>query len=575
MSTALVIKEMQRFLASKDAEVLCVKGRWGVGKTFAWRRYLGAAQASGQLAAQNYAYVSMFGLNSLDDLRYAIFESTVPPASVLTGPDAETFGQLVSKAASIGRQARSWIGPVLSTIRLGEVGNALSRSAFLLVRNQLVCLDDLERAGAALQPRDVLGLVSFLKEERNCRVVLLLNDEAMAADKRKDFDRLLEKAVDTQLVFAPTAAEAAAIAIEEDEPVGQLLRVGIRALGITNIRVIKKIERLSLRLAALLEPYRPEVLAQAVTACLLAGWAVFEPDSAPKLSFVRGYNSLIAAMPDQNTDGMEDMVRWRDTFSALPFSHPDDFDQVIFDGVEVGYFDEARLSAEAKKLEDALARANRDNSFAQAWDRYHGSFKIADEAVLDTLYRGALENLPTIDALNINGTIRFLREFGRGAQADRLACDYVAARPDDPRFFDLRYHEFGADAPIDPALKAAFDARHTKQKDERDPKALLLAIAGGQPWTDEDIRLLASVTPDAFEALIVQTEGEDLRRLVQTALQIARSRAHDNPALMTSLAAALTRIAAMSPMSARRLKAWGFVVADPGDQTHPPAEDAA
>jgi hypothetical protein len=33
----------------------------------------------------------MFGLNSLDDLRYAIFESTVPPASVLTGSAADTF----------------------------------------------------------------------------------------------------------------------------------------------------------------------------------------------------------------------------------------------------------------------------------------------------------------------------------------------------------------------------------------------------------------------------------------------------------------------------------------------------
>ena len=142
-------------------------------------------------------------------------------------------------------------------------------------------LDDLERAGADLTPRDVLGLVSFLKEQRNCRVVLLLNDEAMEHDKRQDFDRLLEKVIDTSIIFAPSAEEAAGIAIVDNEPIGALLRDGVVALGITNIRVIKKIERLALRLAGYLGAYRPEVVAQAVTACLLAGWAVFDRDHAP------------------------------------------------------------------------------------------------------------------------------------------------------------------------------------------------------------------------------------------------------------------------------------------------------
>ena len=281
MSAELVIKEIQRFLASKDAEVLCIKGRWGVGKTYAWRHYLEKAQESGDLYQQDYAYVSLFGLNSLDDLRYAIFESTVSPAQALTGPDAETFGALIKKGKSVGRQARGWIGPALSAVGFGEIGNALARSAFLLVRDRLVCLDDLERAGVDLTPRDVLGLVSFLKEQRNCRVVLLLNDEAMEQEKRKDFERLLEKAIDTSIVFAPTAEEAARIAIVDDEPVSALLRGGVVALGITNIRVIKKIERLAHRLAGYLQPYRPEVLTQAVTACLLSGWAVFERDHAP------------------------------------------------------------------------------------------------------------------------------------------------------------------------------------------------------------------------------------------------------------------------------------------------------
>src|SRR3546814_9979812 len=62
---------------------------------------------------------------------------------------------------------------------------------------------------------------------------------------------------------------------------------GVVTLGITNIRVIKKIERMAHRLAAILEPFREEILTQAVTACLQAGWSVFERDHAPSMEFVR------------------------------------------------------------------------------------------------------------------------------------------------------------------------------------------------------------------------------------------------------------------------------------------------
>src|SRR3546814_1836823 len=93
------------------------------------------------------------------------------------------------------------------------------------------------------------------------------------------------------------------------------------------------------RLAAILEPFREEILTQAVTACLLAGWSVFERDHAPSMEFVRGYNSLLVAMQERDDDATDEIVRWRDLLSALPFSHPDDFDKAIFEGVAAGYLD--------------------------------------------------------------------------------------------------------------------------------------------------------------------------------------------------------------------------------------------
>jgi hypothetical protein len=457
-------------------------------------------------------------------------------------------------------------------VGLGEIGNALSRSAFLLVRDQLICLDDMERAGDGLKPRDVLGMVSFLKEQRNCRVALLLNDEAMDDPAQADFRRLLEKVIDVTLTFVPTAAEAAAIAVTDDKPIGIQLRRGVEVLGITNIRVIKKIERLALRLAELLQPYRPEVLSQAVTTCVLGGWSIYEPDHAPTLKFICDFNALLVAMREREADQTPEIARWRDQLRELPFAHADDFDRAVLDGVSVGYFDEDRLSVEAKALEDSLKRDGRDNSFSRAWDAYHGSLQTDDDAAVDAIRRGALENLATIDPINISGAMRLLRECGRDNQADELATVYVAAQSDRrPLFYDLSAHSFSADNPPDPALSAAFEARRASFVDERNPKEVLLALAQSHGWSQEDTALLSRVSADAYEKMIEETEGPDLRLLVQTALQLAAHGGQDTQIMQESLTEALARIAAKSPLRARRLRNWGFV--PPAPQT-PPIEDA-
>ena len=62
MSTELVEKEIARFLASPDAEVLCLRGKGGVGKTYSWNEFLKQAQRQKRVALKSYSYVSLFGL---------------------------------------------------------------------------------------------------------------------------------------------------------------------------------------------------------------------------------------------------------------------------------------------------------------------------------------------------------------------------------------------------------------------------------------------------------------------------------------------------------------------------------
>src|SRR5690242_12958008 len=89
MSIEIIKAELLRFLKSPHPEVLCLRGKWGVGKTFFWKGLIEAEKD--QLSQNWYSYVSLFGLNSLDDLRYSIFENTVVKSDIGIKPSLETF----------------------------------------------------------------------------------------------------------------------------------------------------------------------------------------------------------------------------------------------------------------------------------------------------------------------------------------------------------------------------------------------------------------------------------------------------------------------------------------------------
>ena len=105
-STKLLRAEIERFLNSETPEVLSIRGAWGAGKTFAWNRFLKEARDKGTVALKKYAYVSLFGLQSLEELKYAIFESTVSAKEIGTEPTLEALqDNTASVLQTVGRRS--------------------------------------------------------------------------------------------------------------------------------------------------------------------------------------------------------------------------------------------------------------------------------------------------------------------------------------------------------------------------------------------------------------------------------------------------------------------------------------
>ncbi|MGE0645780.1 MAG: P-loop NTPase fold protein [Nitrospira sp.] len=75
MSVEKTKKVIRNFLLNGSPEVLSIKGDWGVGKTYFWKEAIKQAKGEPNFCRENYCYVSLFGITSVDQLKATIFET--------------------------------------------------------------------------------------------------------------------------------------------------------------------------------------------------------------------------------------------------------------------------------------------------------------------------------------------------------------------------------------------------------------------------------------------------------------------------------------------------------------------
>lgn len=565
MSLTQIEDEILLFLMSDSVEVICIKGKWGVGKTFGWKKFVLQAKQSNRLAFDKYSYVSLFGLNSLDDLKYAIFERTVSGTAIGKDPDANSFKQLVDKGSLWTRKMMPVFEGIGAFFNRKGVADILFKTAFLSVQKQLICLDDLERAGAGLHVRDVLGLVSYLKEERGCKVALLLNDEEH--DQKVEFQKQLEKVSDITMSFDLTPHEAVEIALPQPDKRKLVLKSRISELPITNIRVIKKIEKQLDRLIVVLDNFDEGIFDQAITTLVLASWATQQPKQAPSIEFLRSYNKIALAMRAAREKVDDNTARHRALIENYPFRGADAFDRLIIDGAKDGFFKSSELKAAAQELQDKKVKQGVESEFSRVWDElYHGSLATDDNTFLDALYNAATKESAAITPLNINSTVRVLRENGRTDEADKLIAGYIRAHKDDgPNFFNIRKQHFIEEDQLDDSLREAFESERLKFIDSRDPLEVMLSIGERRGWNVLDIALLAKQSSADFERMFESIHGDALRPTIEMILAAGNSHEEGAGALKVASRDALQRIADKSPIRARKLASYGFVPSDKAD----------
>jgi hypothetical protein len=563
--TLLVRSEIERFLRGPEPEVLCISGAWGTGKTYLWKEVLvETAKAQPPPSLLSYSYVSLFGVDRLEELKLSIFANRI---SLEEGKIAKYSQWSLAQA----KKAQ----PLLEQIpRVGGMFKTLGGMYFSSVRGMIVCIDDLERRSKILEIKDVLGLISYLKEERKCKVVLLLNDGELGVGV-DDFRNHFEKTIDVHVRFAPTALESSTIAFPKPDALGESVKTHCVALGIKNIRIIRKIERAARDLQSHIQDFDPEIHDLAVRSIVLLGWSLLKGAGAPSIEYLKKRTGLTTFSFDKNKALSHEEAQWNSLLDNFNWGSLDELDHALIASLEIGYFDPDKIRSAAGEVWKRLAHQRQDGDFEQAWSGYHDSFDDNQDEVLDGLFAAFKQTYKTITFMNLDGTVRLFRELGRNGQAEELLKFYTDNRSEPQKFWDLDGYAFGGDLK-DPGVVAAIREKFKSFGNAEVNMAELLEAMGstGKGWNMAHVDAVAALPTSEYKKLFKAERGRKLRRIVSGGLLAKRSA---NPtggmnSVAKSTVAALREIAAESAINARRVaNFYGISSNTEEPQAQPPA----
>jgi len=551
-SLQIIEEQTYKFLENETPEVVVIKGAWGVGKTFAWKKYLSKAQKHKKIALNKYSYVSLFGINSLDALKFAIFEKSVDIKSIGEEPNLETFNNSIS----LFKKSIPFLKDGAAFFRLNDlVGRALS---FLSVNKTIICLDDFERM--RLDAQDVLGLISELKEQKKCKMILIMNDEGLSQEAKTKYDIYREKVVDKEFDFYPTPEECAQIVFGNDE-FQKNLKERCCNLGIKNIRIIKKIKKFWEEVSPFLESYEEETKHSVMTSVVLFTYALYaKNEKVPDYEFIKKMNSydFIVEKRDEDNPEKKKQDHWKNILRSYGYIETNELDLQIAAAIERGYFIYSQIKQELEKYNNGIKINKSDNSRIRAWEKYHNNFDDNATDLVSSIYEATKNHIANIAQAHLSSSLWLLRELGANDKADEL-IELAVSKRVDADFFDLNKYMF-RDRVSDQKMIDRFAKVFSERRPTKTPLEVLKDISSNNGWSPEDEIVLAALSADDFYNLFKAEKSEQLTAYIRRCLDFGRytDSSERQKLIANNATEALKRIAGESKLNQLRVKKYGI-----------------
>lgn len=545
-----------QFLEAGKPGVFAIKGDWGAGKTYFWREMIRKART--HTKGRAYSYVSLFGVGSIPELRRAIFTKQEP----LSSSGWKWLGKVAEGVRRID------LGPVTKgALKNTELWSEMIQDKFL--KDFVVCIDDLERKEAQITPSALLGFVTSLRDERNCRVVLLYNESEAIKDEslKKSLAEYREKVFDREVAFEPTVEECFQIIFGND-PERYRLSVEIQprsnpflakdarslleifqSLKVANIRVLKKTKDA-------LDYFEPNVQRQYPNVWLLFARQVVKLCCLHYLygnKFPLEVLTKTSLLMDHLRKQSKDPEKRQEHELRRPIRDigydPVDTDLIISEFLRRGFVEWERhaelLAAQEKRLRLKDVNAMYSNVWGLLWENFGASQQEFTDALLAFIEKHFHE----ISLWELDEVSKISEEFGPspkiGALLEQKITEFV-------RNFDGDSLSNVAYRPLSPATSQKINSLLSKKTVSKPIAEAIAMMTKPGSWHPNDIRYLSMYTVDDFYRWL-ETERSDglLHRLKEFRSRFAKE--PDGIPVVSRLDNALHRIAARSKIDEIRV----------------------
>lgn len=190
MATVEKIEEkLLNLINQENPFAIALTGEWGIGKTHFWKSFY--EKNHNKFKTNKYSYISLFGIDSLESFKYQIAINTHDTNKKTDNllSIKKLFSHIKDKITFPKIEVKGFTLAVTQTMINSIISN--------LIEDTIICIDDFERKSDKLDAREIMGLINFLKEEKKCKIIMILHEkkskesEIFEEYKEKVFDDIL------------------------------------------------------------------------------------------------------------------------------------------------------------------------------------------------------------------------------------------------------------------------------------------------------------------------------------------------------------------------------------------------
>lgn len=506
MQPSQIQESLSAFLEGDD-RVMVIRGAWGVGKTYFWSDYVTRRIEEKSLSQIAYSYVSLFGKSSLSDIRASIFQLGRPIAK----DDAirEQFERQYSESTGLlknvpwlqGAQEKltakarllGWITDLArSTPFTEKYSRLISSLEYKLVNEYLVCIDDLERKGAGLSIREIMGLIDELANQKKCKIVLIFNDRSLGAEQdKKEFEEYREKVVDIEIEYDPSHSQALEAAFSSDQFYLEHLSEVTKSLNIKNVRVLRKLKRVIDTFGPAVQGVDPLILAEFLNHATVLVWSHYMRTEALPYDFIlsRMADSSWAGYFRKGEEVSENEKQYRALSQKINLS-PSIYTKFIAYYLAKGYVDLVEVCSATRELVLEVSQQRAHGELRAIWRKFTDSFESNEAEIKADFLKILDEHIDKISVFEFSSALEMLHTLG--VDVDNLVSRYVIMHEEalstmtSEDTFAARRLSF---APLQTRIA---ELRTTKSLHTIDEVTQRIAVNRG--WNGADVEYLASLS---------------------------------------------------------------------------------